>query len=92
MSPSLVTIIRRQSWRFELRLSQTSVFLDFLKAVLDERSSDTCKNIKIHFWQGNPQKDTKLLVLELRPGLHCVIFISDHNIRRQSYHFELRIS
>ena len=36
MSVPSVIMIRRQGCHFELRISQTSVFFDFLEAVLDE--------------------------------------------------------
>ena len=51
--PSL-TIIRMQGFRFELRISQTLVFVGFLNQF--QMNTGTSKNIKVHFWEGNPQR------------------------------------
>ena len=77
VSPPSMTIIRRQSCHFELRISQTSIFLDSLKAVLDKHWY--LQEHKNSILVRQPLKHTKLLVLKLRPGLLGVSSISDHN-------------
>ena len=70
VSAPSVTIIRRQCCHFELGISQTLVFLDFLKPVLDEHWH--LQESKNSFLARQAPKDTKLWGLKSRPGLHHV--------------------
>ena len=40
-------------------------------------NTDTSEPTKMHFWQGNPPKDTKLCWLKFRPELYFLRWISD---------------